>query len=373
IDAILKAHLYRDLCQTNYFNLYEIYQNKEEYQKALGFLEMGVSFQDSIYNEKQTKRITELQFKYDVAKSEKEIHTLQLRQNQIMFLGFLILFGVVILFLVSILAIRGKSANVLKRKSKEIQIQNVKLKESNEVLKQFAYVAAHDLKEPLRNIGSFVNLLKKRYGSNFNSEAQEYMGFVTNGARRMNNLLEDLLEYSRISAQAPTREFIDIYEVVNEVSSNLKEKIRRQNARIDCAEDLPKMRMNHLHLVQLFQNLISNAMKFVDGPPIIRISGKTENGYTTISIQDNGIGIDKEFGHKIFNLFHQLNKNKKYEGTGIGLTIVKNIVDKYDGKIWFESEINQGTTFFISIPVDDAQAAPTATVNEKAQVAFAQN
>ena len=346
---ICKKNEFKEICQHNSYALYALYNELNQYDKALAHLENVEQLKDEIYSDKKKKRITELQFKYDVEKSETEIHTLQLRQNKLYLLGFVSLCGVVILFLFFVVGLRGRNSTLLKKKSEEIQKQHTKLKESNEVLKQFAYVAAHDLKEPLRNIGSFVNLLQNRYGNKFNEEAQEYMGFVTNGAKRMNNLLEDLLEYSRISAEDPTNEEINIKEVIEEVQSNLKEQIQRTKASIICGKDMPPVRMNRLHLVQLFQNLISNAIKFVEGEPVIIIDCKEEEEYVTISVQDNGIGIDESYGNKIFNLFHQLNKNNKYEGTGIGLTIVKNIVDKYDGKIKFTSELNKGTTFYISI------------------------
>ena len=138
---------------------------------------------------------------------------------------------------------------------------------------------------------------------------------------------------------------------MEEVTCNLRERIITSHAVVKTPPPLPRIRMSRIHLVQIFQNLISNALKFVEKDPVIVIDGNVKDDVFIISIKDNGIGINKEYEHKIFNLFHQLNKRKHYEGTGIGLTICKNIVDKYNGKIWFESQQGKGTTFFISLPI----------------------
>ncbi|MEM8908599.1 MAG: tetratricopeptide repeat protein, partial [Bacteroidota bacterium] len=342
---------FKELSQKNNYSLYQIYLSKGQHKAALARLETSISLNDYILNEEKTKTLTELQFKFDVEKSEREIQSLMLRQNRILFLASSLLFICMIIFLIYVIRLKGNNNKTLKQKNKEIEKQNIRLEESNEVLKQFAYVAAHDLKEPLRNIGSFVSLIQKRFGHEFNEEANEYMGFVIKGVKRMNSLLGDLLQYSKITEQSAERELIHLEEILEEVSCNLREKIIRKEAVINLPPALPAIRMSRIHLVQIFQNLISNALKFVEGAPVITINGEVSDQAFLISVQDNGIGINKDYEHKIFNLFHQLNKRQQYGGTGIGLTICKNIVDKYDGKIWFESELNKGTTFFISLPI----------------------
>ena len=291
-----------------------------------------------------------MQFRFDAEKSEKEIQLLKLRQNKILLIGSSFIFGCIVLFLVYLIKMRGRNNKALMRKNDEIQVQNVKLKESNEVLNQFAYVAAHDLKEPLRNIGSFINLIQMKYGKQFNQEANEYMGFVTGSVKKLNNLLTDLLEYSRISSQQPQRATTDLNKIIETVLRNLREPIRNKEAMIHYPNQLPKLQMSKSHLTQLMQNLISNAIKFTDQKPEVTIKANRIKENILLTIQDNGIGINEEYGNRIFNLFQQLDKNEVYDGTGMGLTICKNIVDKYDGDIWFDSVPAGGTIFHISLP-----------------------
>jgi len=365
--AISEEHKFKTISQENHKSLYEINMENGRHEKALTHLQNYIKLKDYIFNQEKANNIAEMQFRFDMEKNEKEIQLLRLRQNRTLLIGSSAFFIFVVFFLIYMIKMRGKNNTALMTKNSEIQKQNIKLRESNEVLNQFAYVAAHDLKEPLRNIGSFVNLIQIKYGHQFNEEAKEYMNFVTTGVKRLNNLLIDLLEYSRISSQVATSEQLLISKVLDEVRNNLKSIIKEKKAIIQYPDDLPSIRMSKLHLIQIFQNLLTNALKFVENTPNIVIDAKHINGDVVISVQDNGIGINKDFGNKIFNLFQQLNKGKKYEGTGIGLTICKNIIDKYDGRIWFESQEGKGTTFFISIPLkvkDNEQSEAVAELTE---------
>jgi light-regulated signal transduction histidine kinase (bacteriophytochrome) len=255
-------------------------------------------------------------------------------------------------FLTYTIQLRGRNYESLKAKNYEIEQQYRRLEESNEILSQFAYVAAHDLKEPLRSIGSYIGLIQMRYAKQLPPEAGEYMTFVNGGVKRMYSLLTDLLDFSQVISQQPGCEVIRPEDVLLDVQDNLRTAIETKHAIIEYKNNLPSIRMNRLHLTQLFQNLISNALKFTTLDPVVRIDGKEENGEVILTIQDNGIGIKKEFTNKIFILFQQLNKKNQFEGTGIGLTICKNIVEKYNGRIWVESEENKGTKFFIAIPAN---------------------
>ena len=269
--------------------------------------------------------------------------------------------------MIFILKLRGKNNRSLTIKNAEIEAQNIKLKESNEVHRQFTFVAAHDLKEPLRNIGSFINLLERRFGSEFNEEAKEYMSFVKNGVIRLNQLLRDLLAYSELSSENPKKELNSLNKMLTEIKIELNKSIKQKEAAINFQDELPHIWMSKPHLKQLMMHLISNSLKFVqDQSPIINISCTQEVNHTLISIQDNGIGINKEYQHKIYNLFHRLDRSGTFEGTGIGLTICKNIVDKYDGKIWFESILGNGTTFFIRLPI---KTNPTKSISSQPSVA----
>lgn len=348
---IAQENEFKGFSQKSHYGLYEIFMEEAAYETAVGHLQASIKMKDELSTENRAKQIAELQFKYDVEKGEREIQALELKQNRFMLVGGAILSSTLVLFLVYIVRLRGRSNQELLLKNKEIQEQNIKLKESNEVLQQFTYVAAHDLKEPLRTIGSFVNLLQKRYGHQLDENANEYMTFVVSGVKRMNNLLISLLEYSTISIQKPSKDLINVKTVIQEITDNLQNTISAKNAIVSYPSELPALQMNKLHITQLFQNLISNGLKFTDQTPLIEIEGRKEAQQIVYSIKDNGIGMNKNHAGKVFNLFHQLNKNSHYEGTGIGLTICKNIVDKYDGKIWFESRENEGTQFFVSFPM----------------------
>ena len=260
----------------------------------------------------------------------------------------------IILFLVYTIQMRGKNLRTLQQKNQEVEIQYRKLEESNEILSQFAYAAAHDLKEPLRSIGSYIGLIQMKHGKILPDDAKEYMKFVNSGVKRMYSLLTDLLDFSQVISQQPGSEEVRPNDILSDVEDNLRSAIETKNAQIVYQPNLPQVKMNRLHMTQLFQNLIGNALKFTDKDPIVRVEAKEENGNIVMTIEDNGIGIKKEYASKVFVLFQQLNKKEQFDGTGIGLTICKNIVEKYNGKIWFESEENVGTKFYISIP---AQAA----------------
>ncbi|MEY4903248.1 MAG: hypothetical protein RLZZ292_1063 [Bacteroidota bacterium] len=354
--SMAKKFDFKDIAQKANHALYMICKEQGDMPNALLYLEKSNSINDSLFNQEKSGRIAELQFKFDVEQSEKQIQSLKLRENRMWMIGGAALSLLIVSLLFSISYLRGKNNKVLKAKNTEIKEQNRKLEESNLVLKQFAYAAAHDLKEPLRNIGSFASLLQRRYGKEFNFEANEYMTFISGGIRRMNSLLEDLLQYSTLIAQQPNDEVHNLSEILKEVMYNLHLSIESKNAQIQYPKQLPKLQMSKLHLTQLFQNLISNAIKFSENTPIVKINSERKEQNMLITVEDNGIGIKQEYDNKVFKLFHRLDRTRNVEGTGIGLAICKNIVEKYNGKIWFESEEGAGTRFFISIPMEAIRA-----------------
>ncbi len=327
-------------------------QRLGNFELSLQFLQKANAIEDSLFSEASIKRTAELQFKFDVAKGEQEIQDLKLKQNTLLFGALGALFIITVLFFVISGRRKTQSNLILLNKNAEIELQNRRLEESNTALREFAYASAHDLKEPLRNIGSFISLLQRRYGKTFNEEANEYIGYVNKGVIKMNKLLEDLLYYSTlvVDKQAVTSESICLSEVLEEVKNSLQVTINTTKARIECPSHLPELKMSRIHQTQLFQNLLSNALKFVEETPIIHINAYDNKEHTLISIADNGIGIKQEYSDKVFKLFNRLNRTNQNEGSGIGLTICKSIVDKYNGKIWFESVEEKGTTFFIQLP-----------------------
>ena len=227
------------------------------------------------------------------------------------------------------------------------------LKISNKELEQFAYVASHDLQEPLRMITSFTQLLEKRYKGQLDSDADDYIGFVVDGAHRMKDLIDDLLEFSRLNTEVREFELVIMEIALEDVLRNLKPAIKENNARI-THDYLPNIMGDHVQIIQLLQNLIGNAIKFKgNNPPDIHISAKDNEDEWLFSISDKGIGIDKNHQKQIFSIFKRLHTREEYPGTGIGLSISKRIVERHGGQIWIESELGKGSTFYFTIPKRD--------------------
>ncbi|MDZ7843464.1 MAG: ATP-binding protein [Anaerolineales bacterium] len=225
------------------------------------------------------------------------------------------------------------------------------LARSNQDLEQFAYVASHDLQEPLRMVASYLQLLERRYGNTLEGDAREFMAYAVDGATRMKHLINDLLAYSRVGIRGGSYSRIDLNQVLGKVHSNLVELIEETNAVITHGE-LPVVPADETQITQLFQNLISNAIKFrKEGvSPVIQIFSRLRNGGWEIAVQDNGIGFDPKYTDRVFVLFQRLHNQEEYEGTGIGLAISKRIVERHGGKIWVDSEVGRGTTFTFTLP-----------------------
>ncbi len=343
-----KKQSFKDFLQKNHYELYRIYDTENNKDKTLFHLSKYSAVRDSLFNEERTKAITEMQFKYHSEKSQREIEKLQNQQERTAFMSFLALFFMLAIGFGGTAFLARRNNNSLRMKNAEINRKNVKLKESNEVLQQFAYVAAHDLKEPLRSIGSFTNLIQRRYGKDLNEEANEYMGYVQTSVKRMDGLLRSLLEYSGITMQQSGSESISTRNVVQGVLQNLHNQITEKNARIE-AVNLLNVSMTETHLTQLLQNLIGNSIRYNERAPHIQISTHQSNNRVYFTLKDNGIGMDAANGEKVFNLFYQENKARQ-EGSGIGLAICKNIIEKYDGEINYDSKQGEGTTFFFDLP-----------------------
>ncbi len=223
------------------------------------------------------------------------------------------------------------------------------LKSSNRDLEHFAYVASHDLQEPLRMVSSYLELIKKRYSHELDDDADEFIGYAIDGAKRMKVLINDLLVYSRLTTRGKDFRYSDLNELFIVVLNNLKFSLTENNADISCNE-LPKMHVDDTQFIQLMQNLISNAIKFrSDTDPVIHISAREKEDEWEFSVEDNGIGIHRQFSDKIFIIFQRLHTRNEYPGTGIGLAICKKIVERHRGRIWFDSVPGEGTTFFFTI------------------------
>ncbi|MGD0339076.1 MAG: PAS domain S-box protein [Bacteroidota bacterium] len=252
-----------------------------------------------------------------------------------------------------IIAIASTERDITERKQAEKALQESleDLKRSNTELEQFAYVASHDLQEPLRMVSSFTQLLEKRYKDKLDKDADDFINFAVDGANRMQRLINDLLDYSRVTTRGKKFERIDVGSIVGQVFANLQNRIEESHA-IITQDDLPVVEADESQMVRLFQNLIENALKFRrDAPPHAHISVNKEGAYYVFAVSDNGIGIDSQYADRIFQIFQRLNTSQEYPGTGIGLAICKRIVERHGGKIWFESEVGNGSKFFFTIPV----------------------
>jgi len=224
------------------------------------------------------------------------------------------------------------------------------LQRSNQDLEQFAYAASHDLKEPLRTISSYLQLLEKKDAAVLSDESKEYLHFAVDGAKRMNDLLSGLLEYSRLKKTKEEFIEIDTQQIIEVVKANLFVAIKVKQAEIIC-HDLPPIQGNRTQIIQLFQNMIANAIKFCkkDIAPHIVISSRIIDDKVCLKIQDNGVGIASEYFDKIFKLFARVGE-EGYEGSGIGLALCKRIIEYHGGTIEVESEHGQGTIFLFTLP-----------------------
>ena len=224
-----------------------------------------------------------------------------------------------------------------------------KLMISNKELEQFAYIASHDLQEPLRMVSCFTQLLERRYKSQLDNDADDYIHFIVEGAQRMKNLIDDLLAFSRLTTEVREYETILMDKILEDVLTNLKASINDTNAKV-IYENLPTIIGDPVQITQLFQNLIGNAIKFHGNKsPQIEISKQEFVDYWLFSVKDNGIGINPKYQEQIFKIFKRLHTREEYEGTGMGLSICKRIVERHGGKIWVDSELGEGSTFNFTI------------------------
>ena len=304
--------------------LAKVHKELNDFEKALQYQMVYSQAQEDYAKEQRNRQILDMEIKYAIKTKQEEIEQLT-KENE--YQGLLL------------------------TQSDQISKQNTQLLQVNEELRQFAYVASHDLKEPLRMIGSYTQLIHKLHGKDFNEDSNEYFAFVSEGVTRMNNLLDALLKYATIGKTEEEKEEVNLSEVVEIAIINLRLRVEESNAVIR-SENLPVVHSTQSLLIQLFQNLISNAIKFrkLDTHPEIEIFCKEEKDKYMISVKDNGIGIAPDYQQRIFIIFQRLHTRTKYEGTGIGLAICQKIVQHLGGNIAVSSEQGEGATFTFSLP-----------------------
>lgn len=237
-----------------------------------------------------------------------------------------------------------------KRSEELLQEKMLELQRSNEDLQQFAYVCSHDLQEPLRVISNYTQLLAKRYSGTLDQDADDFIEFTVDATKRMQELINDLLLYSRVETRG--REFIetDCELIVDMALANLRIAVEESGATVEC-DSLPKVAADTSQMVQLFQNLLSNAIKFrADRPLQIRITAKEHGPWWELSVSDNGQGFDMKYADRVFIIFQRLHTKEMYPGSGIGLAVCKKIVERHGGKISVESQPNVGTSFHFTLP-----------------------
>jgi light-regulated signal transduction histidine kinase (bacteriophytochrome) len=237
--------------------------------------------------------------------------------------------------------------------------RTAQLERSNKDLEQFAYVASHDLQEPLRVVTLFLQLLKDQYKTQLDDKAREYIGHAFDGANRMSAMIKDLLAYARVGSQGITPTVLDLQGVVEYVKANLRAAIEESNAEI-TSDPMPTVTADGPQMQQVLQNLVSNALKFHQEArrPAVHIGATRQADHWLFQVKDNGIGIDPKHVEQVFLLFQRLHAREKYPGSGIGLAICKRIVERHGGQIWVESEPGKGSTFFFTIPVASAALTP---------------
>ncbi|MBZ5542691.1 MAG: hypothetical protein LAO07_03310 [Acidobacteriia bacterium] len=238
------------------------------------------------------------------------------------------------------------------RAEEALQEYSAELARSNADLQQFAYVASHDLQEPLRMVASFTQLLAERYRGKLDADADEFIGYAVDGARRMQTLINDLLAYSRVGTRGKEFAPTDCEALLHAVLTNLQNAVEETRAEV-THDSLPTVWADATQLSQVFQNLIGNSLKFHGpAPPRVHISVQSRDGDWRFSVRDNGVGIAPQYSERIFVLFQRLHTAAEYPGTGMGLAIAKKIVERHGGRIWVESEPGKGATFYFTIPTN---------------------
>jgi signal transduction histidine kinase len=368
----------KTLTKDIYEALYQYYDGREDTKNAYFYLKGLVGIRDSLKAEERSKEFIINKIKFETEEKEaanQKLVALQLANEVTIQRQRMSNYILIILLLVVCAggyglqqSLKKKKANnqvlgkEVERRAEELRLSNEslldsnrKLEQSNAELERFAYIASHDLKSPLRNIISFMNLIERKLKNSEDKDIKEYLRFVTENAMQMNTLIQDVLEFSRVETEINQIrvEKIDLNDTLMLAVQNLQENLQESGAEIVCGK-LPTIYANSVHFLQLLQNIVGNAIKYNQATqPKIMIQHKEINNQHILSIEDNGIGIAPQYHEQIFEMFKRLHTKEEYKGTGIGLAICKKVVNSFGGKIWLESEVGKGSIFFVSIPIEN--------------------
>jgi signal transduction histidine kinase len=311
----------------SYKILADVYKKLGDFENAYLYLDLYAVASEEFFKEMRRRTMIDLEMKYETSKKKKEIELLRsemmLQQQELEY-------------------------------TQQLADKNEKVAAAQEEIRQFTYAVSHDLKEPLRMIGSFSKLLSRKYESVATPDDVEFFGYINNGVTRMSDLLEALLEYGRVGKHDDEKVWVNLKTTMEEITETYYLKIQEEKGTIHF-EELPIIHSNRLMLLQLLQNLVANGLKFKrpDVAPIVKVSYEQKDEMHIIRVSDNGIGIAEEYQERIFQIFARLHKRETYEGTGIGLAMCKKIVNHLKGNIDILSEVGKGTTFIITFPKSD--------------------
>lgn len=267
--------------------------------------------------------------------------------------------------IISRVSVISRDITFKKQAEEELRRYAEELALSNEELYVFSYAASHDLQEPLRSIQNFLETLNKKYKKRLGPEMEEQINAADDGVTRMYRLITDFLMYSRVGTERAVKEDIDCNLTLKDAMANLEIAIKESKASINHFT-LPKINGNFVQITQVFQNLIANAIKYQgENQPAIDISAEKKDGMWLFAVKDNGIGIEQWFSERIFMVFQKLHDHRKYPGSGIGLALCKRVIEKHGGKIWFESEVGKGTTFFFTLPIIEEKKKTKKEINKE--------
>jgi signal transduction histidine kinase len=245
---------------------------------------------------------------------------------------------------------------VIEERTQALEQSKQELERSNQELERFAYVASHDLQEPLRKVQTFSDRITTKYKDKLDEEGKVYLARMQESLGRMRGLIQDVLNYSRVQSSKKEWTMVDLNEVVRGVISDLEVRLEQSGGRV-IVTPLPVVQANPLQMRQVFQNLLGNALKFkkIDAPPLVKVSAKVTNGNHEISVEDNGIGFEQQYAEKVFEVFQRLHSRGSYEGTGIGLAIVRKVLESHGGDVRAESTPGKGTLFLLTLPITQPQ------------------